>query len=60
MGAKQPGLDVAEDGVNDREELSSVLAIALYHRKVFQIVAKCRNLPLVGAIGTIFMSITLS
>lgn len=48
MGTNQPSLDVAEDGVNDREELGCVLAIALYHRGVFQMVAKCRSLPLVA------------
>jgi len=36
-----------KDGVNDREELGCALAIALDHRGVFQMVAKCRSLSLV-------------
>ena len=40
MGADQPGFDVAEQRVNDREELAGIGAFALDHRRVFQILAE--------------------
>ena len=47
MGANQLGFDVAEGGMNDREELGCALAIALYNRGAFQMVAKCHSFSLV-------------
>src|ERR1700720_2183345 len=36
MGADQPGFDVAEQRVDDREELAGIGAVVLDHRGVFQ------------------------
>ena len=35
MGADQPGFDVAEQGVDDREEFAGIGAVVLDHRGVF-------------------------
>jgi hypothetical protein len=40
MGADQPSFDVAEQRVNDREELAGIGAFVLDHRGVFQILAE--------------------
>src|SRR6516165_7611276 len=40
MGAEQPGFDVAEQGVDDREEFAGIGAVVLDHRGVFQIRAE--------------------
>ena len=40
MGADQPGFDVAEQRVDDREEFSGIGAVVLDHRGVFQILAE--------------------
>src|SRR6516162_5883831 len=40
MGADQPGFDVAEQRVDDREEFGGIGAVALDHRGVFQILAE--------------------
>ena len=40
MGADQPGFDVAEQRVDDREELAGIGAVVLDHRGVFQIRAE--------------------
>ena len=40
MCANQPGFDVAEQRVNDREEFAGIGAVVLDHRGVFQIVAE--------------------
>jgi hypothetical protein len=40
MGADQPGFDVAEEGVDDWEELAGIGAAVLDHRGVFQILAE--------------------
>src|SRR5215469_4850694 len=40
MGADQPGFDVAEQRVDDREEFAGIGAVALHHWGVFQITAE--------------------
>src|SRR5215469_9774078 len=40
MGADQPGFDVAEQRVDDREEFAGIGAVALHHWGVFQIIAE--------------------
>jgi hypothetical protein len=40
MGADQPGFDVAEQRVDDREEFAGLGAVVLDHRGMFQILAK--------------------
>ena len=40
MGADQPGFDVAEQRVDDREELAGIGAVVLDHRGVLQILAE--------------------
>jgi hypothetical protein len=40
MGADQPSFDVAEQGVDDREEFAGIGAVILDHRNVFQILAE--------------------
>jgi hypothetical protein len=40
MGADEPGFDVAEQGMDDREELASIGAFALHHRRVLQMLAE--------------------
>src|ERR1700720_2241096 len=40
MGADQPGFDVAEQRVDDREELAGIGAVVLDHRGVLQILTE--------------------
>src|SRR5438105_1203207 len=40
MGADQPGFDVAEQRVDDREELAGIGAVVLDHRGVLQMLAE--------------------
>jgi hypothetical protein len=40
MGADQPGFDVAEQRVDDREELAGIGALVLDHRGVLQILTE--------------------
>ena len=40
MGADEPGFDVAEQGVDDREEFAGIGAVVLDHRGVLQILAE--------------------
>jgi len=47
MGADQPGLHVAEDGMDDREELGGIGAGALDDRGVLEMSGQCRLAPLV-------------
>ena len=48
VSTDQPRLDIAEDGMDDREELGSVGAGILDHRCVLEMVAKCRLATLVA------------
>src|SRR5439155_333267 len=40
MGADEPGFDVAEQGVDDREELAGIGGFVLHHRRVLQMLAE--------------------
>jgi hypothetical protein len=40
MSADEPGLDVAEQGMDDREELAGIGCCALDHRRVLQMLAE--------------------
>jgi hypothetical protein len=40
MGADEPGFDVAEEGMDDREELAGIGAVVLDHRGVLQVLAE--------------------
>jgi hypothetical protein len=40
MGADEPGFDVAEQGVDDREELAGIGAVVLDHRGVLQMLVE--------------------
>src|SRR5437879_11225008 len=40
MGADEPGFDVAEQGMDDREELAGIGAVVLDHRGVLQMLAE--------------------
>ena len=48
MGSDQPGFDVAEERMDDREEFARIGAGALGHRGVFQVFAKGGVAPLVS------------
>ena len=40
MGADEPGFDVAEQDMDDREELGGIGALILHHRRVLQMLAE--------------------
>src|SRR5262245_7518382 len=40
MGADQPGFDVAEKGVDDREEVAGIGAVVLDHRRVLEMLGE--------------------
>ena len=40
MGADEPGFDVAEQRMDDREELAGIGALVLDHRRVLQMIAE--------------------
>jgi hypothetical protein len=40
MSADEPGFDVAEQGMNDREERAGIGAVVLDHRRVLQMLAE--------------------
>jgi hypothetical protein len=40
VGTDQPGFDVAEQRVDDREEFAGIGAVPLHHWCVFQIIAE--------------------
>ena len=45
MGADEPGFDVAEQGVDDREELAGIGAVVLDHRGVLQCSPRAASRP---------------